>query len=216
MIFLSLEGGSKEKRAELISALSLDATKYKVLIIDLYHEERFYPNRFGVEDQVIYDVYDVLNGINDIENSVVEVNDHLDLLSSSIRKDKACFQKGDIEKLQEQAAPYDVVLVDGIEAERSLWENHDRLLLADMSATDQALQSMPLCIDPKDRALIVRLHQIEKQNKNVLQIRSIVDFDAIDGEEFLQNLVEERLLPLPPLGILEQWKIWLKRGSQDE
>ncbi|MDO5718506.1 MAG: hypothetical protein Q4P34_05940 [Tissierellia bacterium] len=96
-----------------------------LLFIDCLCGKRRIPIFYDVQDEVIYDIYDYLNGDVDLYKAMVEVDDRLDIIASSYYEDKKSFDDEDIERLlKDSKEDYDILLFYG-DNEISSWNLGD-------------------------------------------------------------------------------------------
>lgn len=83
----------------------------KILIIDTICQERILPIFYKVENEVIFDIYDILNGNSTLDRAKVPVNVG-DLIGSSYYEDKIDFQEEDfVNFISEVKELYDHILI---------------------------------------------------------------------------------------------------------
>lgn len=102
----------------------------KNLIIDTIVGQRKLPIKYKVEDQIVYDFYDYLNGDINLYKATVEVEDTLDLISSSYIEGKENFDPERLENFISELVEYDNVLINSNEYFNNLaMENVDNIII---------------------------------------------------------------------------------------
>lgn len=111
-----ITGNRKSGKSLMTSVIARQLPKdKKILIVDLNHENRELEIAMQVEDFVVFDILDYLSEMTDFSQSVLEVNENIDIMASAYREDKYMASTEDYEKLIKdiEKAEYDYILIEG-------------------------------------------------------------------------------------------------------
>lgn len=110
-----ITGNRKSGKSLITSVIARQLPKdKKILIVDLNHENRELEIAMQVEDFIVFDILDYLSDMTDFSQSVLEVNENIDIMASAYREDKYMAKAEDYEKLIKdiENAEYDYILIE--------------------------------------------------------------------------------------------------------
>lgn len=81
------------------------------LIIDTLVGSRSLATRYGVQDEVVYDIYDYLNSNVSLYKATIEIKDDMDYIASSYIEGKEDFTEKDLGRLIEETKTYDHIII---------------------------------------------------------------------------------------------------------
>lgn len=138
-----ITGNRKSGKSLVTSMIARQLPKdKKMLIIDLNHENRELEIAMQVEDFVVFDVLDYLSGMTDFNQSVLEVNDNIDIMPSAYREDKYIAENKDYDKLNKEISDreYDYILIESnLDKLKNLTEMVDTLIYIDNGSANYNL-----------------------------------------------------------------------------
>ncbi len=144
---------------------------YSVVLLDMNMGARNLDIRMGLEDRVVYDVADIINGVCRIKKAMIKDDrfDNLYLISAPQRKDKASISRDQLSALcVELKSVFDYIIIDA-----PAGTGHDFLLAA--SPADRAvLVTIPEYAAIRDSELINALLKKAGINKRSIIVNMIL------------------------------------------
>lgn len=121
-----LLSGNKDLAVDLVKTFKENLGP-STLIIDWLYGERALPIAFGVEDEAIYDLYDLINMDLDLEDYAIELKTGRYLIPAPFKEDKRDFSESDLKEFF-QALNYDNILVLGNSLEKlEIFKNYKKI-----------------------------------------------------------------------------------------
>lgn len=81
------------------------------LIVDTLVGSRSLASRYGIQDEVVYDIYDYLNSNASLYKATIEIKDDIDFIASSYIEGKENFTEKDLWRLIEETKTYDHIII---------------------------------------------------------------------------------------------------------
>ncbi len=100
-----------ELESEALKKLLEEKFEGRILVLNLSRENRHLEIALGIESMIIYNSYDYIKGICDLDKATFEINDEVSILPSTIKDDKVSLLLDKFEEdLEELEDPYDYIV----------------------------------------------------------------------------------------------------------